>query len=128
MRRSPVFGKREPAGDHSAEQRKPFCPFCKEAIKRPVKNPVHPMKPFPEGRCSCGAVYISDLTGKNGGEALILALTSACGGDEARVWTLEEERDYLFKVMSYDSRKHLFNKRGHFKDGMARLYFVRLMA
>jgi hypothetical protein len=75
----------------------------------------------------CGVVFVSDLTGKNGGEALIEALSRLCNDNLDRVWSLQEPEDYNLRVMSYDTRTHSFNKRGHFKDGMARLYCVKLL-
>jgi len=105
-----------------------FCPFCKAKIQKPAKNSLRPLSDFPMGQCGCGAVYISDLTGKNGGEAMIEALATACNNDEAKAFTLEEGKDYVMKVVGYDAKTHSVTKRGHYKDGKARLYFVQLAA
>jgi hypothetical protein len=107
-------------------QSTPFCPFCRAGIVKPRKRTGIPLRHFPCATCRCGAVYVSDLTGKNGGEALLESLALACNDNEEQAWSLTEGEDYALRVMSYDTRKHLFNKRGHFKDGMARLYFVKL--
>ena len=84
------------------------------------------MRHFPGGKCNCGTVFVSDVTGKNGGEALIESLTLACDNDLDKTWSLRDPEDYKVNIMSYDTHTHTFNKSGHFKDGMARLYFVRL--
>jgi hypothetical protein len=105
---------------------KAFCPFCRKEIDRPTKNSLRPVSPFPVGHCSCGAVYVSDLTGKNGGEALLEALATLCDNDEEKAWSLEEGEDYTMKVVGYEAKTHSFTKRGHYKDGKARLYIVKL--
>jgi len=105
-----------------------FCPFCKSKIRKPAKTGLRPLSDFPSGNCDCGAVYVSDLTGKNGGEAMIEALATACDNDEAKAFSLEEGSDYTMKVIGYDARTHSVTKRGHYKDGKARLYFVKLTA
>jgi len=103
-----------------------FCPFCKERIDRPETIPSTPRREFPGGRCDCGTVFVSDITGKNGGEALLESLSLACNDDMDRAFSLQEGEDYKLKVMSYDDHTHTFNKSGYFKDGMARLYFVKI--
>ncbi|NOY52793.1 MAG: hypothetical protein GXP58_04145 [Deltaproteobacteria bacterium] len=105
-----------------------FCLFCRKKIAKPAKNTLRPLSDFPSGQCDCGAVYVSDLTGKNGGEAMIDALATACDNDEARAFSLEEGKDYAMKVVGYDARTHSVTKRGHYKDGKARLYFIKLAA
>ena len=104
---------------------KAFCPFCKAAIPKSALSPATPSRRFPGGCCACGVIFVSDLTGKNGGEALVEAVTRLCNDDLDAAWSLEEGEDYTVKIMSYESRTHCFNKRGHYKDGMARLYFVK---
>ncbi len=108
------------------KQPEAMCPFCKEKIKKPAKNSLRPLSDFPSGHCNCGAVYVSDLTGKNGGEAMIDALATVCGNDEAKAFSLEEGKDYEMKIVGYEARTHSVTKRGHYKDGKARLYFVKL--
>lgn len=112
---------------HSGQNHRPaYCPFCKAGIRRPEKIPATPRREFPGGRCDCGTVFVSDLTGKNGGEALIEVLTLASGDGLDQALSLQEGEDYRLKIMRYEARTHAFNKSGCFKDGMARLYFVRL--
>lgn len=53
-------------------------------------------------------------------------LALACNNDWDKAWSLREPDDFTLKVVSYESRTHTFNRSGHFKDGMARLYFVKL--
>jgi len=109
------------------KSRPAFCLFCRAEIPRPALIQGTPRRAFPGGRCTCGSSFVSDVTGKNGGEALVELLALACDGDMDRAWSLEQGRDYLLKVVSYDPRHHTFNRSGYFKDGMARLYFLQLL-
>jgi hypothetical protein len=111
----------------SPRKKPAFCPFCKAPIQKPKKIDTTPRREFPGGRCGCGAVFVSDLTGKNGGEAMIESVSLVCNDDLEKAWSLEEKEDYTLKVMSYDAYTHSFNKDGYYKDGMARIYFVKLL-
>jgi hypothetical protein len=67
-----------------------LCPFCKEKVPTPRRV----MTVFtPEGclteRCSCGAVYAVDETGRLGGQALLDAQAVLCDGDLRLAMTLE---------------------------------------
>ncbi len=58
---------------------------------------------------------------------MIESVSLACDNDWEKAWSLEEKEDYILKVMSCDPHTHSFNKDGYFKDGMARIYFVKLL-
>ena len=47
---------------------KPGCPFCSSLLERPGEGHAGDM---PAGSCSCGAVYVCDVTGHNLGAALV---------------------------------------------------------
>jgi hypothetical protein len=66
------------------------CPFCQEGVPAPGRV----MAVFtPDGclaeRCSCGAVYAVDETGRLGGQALLDAQAVLCDGDLQLAMTLE---------------------------------------
>ncbi len=70
--------------------RRLVCPFCKEGVPAPGRV----MTVFtPDGclaeRCSCGAVYAVDETGRLGGQALLDAQAVLCDGDLRLAMTLE---------------------------------------
>ena len=70
--------------------RQVFCPFCKESIPEPkrVMNVFTPEGCL-AGRCSCGAVYAVDETGRLGGQAMLDAQAVLCDGDLQLAMTLE---------------------------------------
>ena len=104
----------------------PACPFCGAALPRP-KRRAGATSLLPGGRCTCGACFVVDPTGRNGGHALLEALADACGGDRARSNFLQPGRDYEELIENYDAQLHRWIKgfRGY-RRGMARLYLVRL--
>jgi len=67
-----------------------LCPFCKKEVPAPRRM----MMVFtPEGcfaeRCSCGAAFALDETGRLGGQALLDAQAVLCEGDLQLAMTLE---------------------------------------
>lgn len=104
------------------------CPFCEERVPRPTK--------FEEadcdgGRCVCGGLFVSDLTGKLGGQALVDGLTLLAGGDQDRGMSLERDKDYQMAMVGYRPRTHSLESRvpkrgGAF--GMPKLWFFRLIS
>ena len=66
------------------------CPFCKESVPAPrqVTTVFTPGGCLAE-RCSCGAVYAVDETGRLGGQALLDAQAVLCEGDLRLAMTLE---------------------------------------
>jgi len=107
----------------------PACPFCGAALPRPKRRPWNTASVLPGGRCACGATFVVDPTGRNGGQALLEALEDACGGDRERSLFLQPGRDYQELIENYDQQLHRFIKgfRGY-RRGMARLYLVKLTA
>ncbi len=114
----------------------PLCPFCGEFFKPPVDIPIEGFSDVFGGRCTCGAVYTCDPTGKNEGETFMDALALASGGyDEALELT---EDDYEEKVLFYDLRRHRLVPRGYnlpeemgtvraFQRGIAGMRFAKLI-
>lgn len=105
----------------------PACPFCGAALPRPKRRSSNTTSLLPGSRCSCGACFVVDPTGRNGGNALLEALADACGGDHARSDFLVPGRDYQELIENYDTQLHRYVKgfRGY-RRGMARLYLVKL--
>lgn len=103
------------------------CPFCEARLPRPKPRPHNPISLLPGGACACGAVFVVDPTGRNGGQALLEALEDACGGDRERSLRLERDRDYGELIENYDPQLHQFIRdfKGY-RRGMARLYLIRL--
>ena len=106
----------------------PVCPFCSAALPRP-KRRTDTASLLPRGCCTCGACFVVDPTGRNGGHALLEALADACGGDRARSAFLQPGRDYAELIENYDTQLHRWIRgfRGY-RRGMARLYLVKLTA
>jgi hypothetical protein len=116
-----------PAMRHRGEP--PACAFCGAALPRPKRRPWKTESLLPGGRCACGAFFVVDPTGRNGGQALLEALEDACGGDRGRSQFLVPGRDYGELIENYDTQLHRFI-RGFtgYRRGMARLYLVKLNA
>jgi hypothetical protein len=79
-------------------------------------------------RCSCGALYVADVTGKCGGQALLDGLALVAGGDVERGMLLVAGVDYEMKTLGYRPRTHSIEPRmprrgGGF--GTAKLFFFR---
>jgi hypothetical protein len=107
----------------------PACPFCGAALPRPKPRASSTTSLLPGGRCLCGACFVVDPTGRNGGNALLEALADACSGDRARSDFLVPGQDYQELIENYDTQLHRYVKgfRGY-RRGMARLYLVKLNA
>jgi hypothetical protein len=67
-----------------------LCPFCKEKVPTPRRvMTVFTSEGCLAERCSCGAVYAVDETGRLGGQALLDAQAVLCEGDLRLAMTLE---------------------------------------
>ena len=107
-----------------------LCPFCKEKVSAPRRV----MTVFtPEGclaeRCSCGAVYAVDETGRLGGQALLDAQAFLCEGNLRLAMTLEtgkqvDVRSRPLGVQAIQGTASRFNR----TSGSARAWFVRRRA
>jgi hypothetical protein len=71
-----------------------LCPFCKQGVPEPRKvTTVFTPDGCLAERCSCGAVYAVDETGRLGGQALLDAQAVLCEGDLRLAMTLESGKD-----------------------------------
>lgn len=105
---------------------KPTCPFCTSLLEPPAENQSREM---PMGSCTCGAVYICDVTGHNLGSALVDAIVRACNGDSDKAWNLLPEEDYLERqVKDYDLETHRIVHGGVYQGRRisGTLLFIRL--
>ncbi len=108
----------------------PRCPFCNEPLDRPRE--LEPMRrgDFEYGVCSCGAVFVHDVTGFNLGAAMVEALEFACDADLDLAWDLMPGEDYHDALIEgYDINKHLIYPAGHDYEGhrvKGALSFIRL--
>ncbi len=108
----------------------PRCPFCNQRLERPKE--LEPMRrgDFEYGVCSCGAVFVHDVTGFNLGAAMVEALEFACDADLDLAWDLMPGEDYQDALIEgYDIGKHLIYPEGHDYQGhriKGALSFIRL--
>lgn len=105
----------------------PKCPFCGQEIPRPEISGDDP--DILLGKCSCGAVFACDESGKNLGAAFIEALVMACNKDWNMAWEMSEEEDFTTSVIEhYDPITHFIVPSGVFEKRRiaGALYFVRL--
>ena len=103
----------------------PECPFCGKEIERPVVTKTE----FGEvlsGKCSCGAVYVCDPTGRNAGEAYMEALALAKGDWE--IGQLDQDSDYRTSDIDYDLKTHQRVYSGGHSIKSGKLVFVTLTA
>ncbi|CAG35825.1 hypothetical protein [Desulfotalea psychrophila] len=107
----------------------PWCPFCGQKVGRPTDAIERKLTEFPVGKCQCGAVYCSDVTGHNVGAAMVETLVYACSDTWDFAWELMPEDDYLTgRIENYDGVTHQViaekNVDGRAVRGV--LFFVRL--
>jgi hypothetical protein len=70
------------------------CPFCWEWIPTPRNvMDVFSADGCLGGRCSCGAAFVVDETGRSGGQALLDAQALVCDGDLDAALALESRVD-----------------------------------
>jgi hypothetical protein len=107
-----------------------LCPFCRQSVPAPARvTTVF----TPEGclaeRCSCGAVYAVDETGRLGGQALLDAQAVLCNGDLQLAMTLESGKhvDVRSKPLQSQTLK-VGTSRFNRVSGSARAWFVRRRA
>jgi len=120
-----------PNGNPFAERmrrvRQVLCPFCKQKVPTPRRvMTVFTSEGCFAGRCSCGAVYAVDETGRLGGQALLDAQAFLCDGDLKLAMTLEtgkqvDVRSRPFGAQTIPGGGGRFNR----TSGSARAWFVR---
>jgi tetratricopeptide (TPR) repeat protein len=108
----------------------PRCPFCDSLIDRPKDFEPKRLGDFETGFCSCGAIYVHDITGHNLGAAIIEAMGVATDDDWEMAWSLMPGEDYTDNFISdYDIETHLIHPTGRTPDGKrvrGTLTFIRL--
>ena len=105
----------------------PSCPFCGAPLKRPEQMKITPTDVVPGGRCSCGALYLSDPTGKNVGLMMAQALVAAADILKKDIGDMVPDEDYRDAVLSYDWRNHRSTGIAHgYLDGSGRLYIMKV--
>ena len=104
-----------------------LCPFCKSKVPAPRRvMTVFTAEGCLAERCSCGAVYAVDETGRLGGQALLDAQAVLCEGDLRLAMTLEtgkqvEVRSRRFGAQTIQGGASRFNR----TSASARAWFVR---
>ncbi len=102
------------------------CPFCRRFLAVPGEIMTETGEVL-GGRCECGAVYVSDPTGHNMGEAYLDALSLACGGDWGTCSSLEAGENYREAVLNYDSRGHkLWETKDRRRDYSSKMIFIKI--
>ena len=108
---------------------KPACAFCGNLISPPEEGMGYTVQEMPVGSCTCGAVYICDVTGHNLGTAMVEALVYACNGNWDLAWDLVPDKDYQEKrIENYDPVTHLIIHGGVYEGRRISgvLFFIRL--
>ena len=104
-----------------------LCPFCKEKVPAPrrVREVFTPDGCLTE-RCSCGAIYAVDETGRLGGQALLDAQAVLCEGDLGQAMLLETGKDVDVRSRRFGAQT-IRGGSGRFNRtaGSARAWFVR---
>lgn len=101
------------------------CPFCKSRVARPKSLPEE--LEMQGGRCACGALYLFDETGKQGGQLLLNGLTLISDGDMDAAMTLSAGTDYELKDVGYNPRTHTEDPKplGRGSFGRPKLFFLK---
>ena len=75
------------------------CGFCWEPLPAPqTRHDVFTGAGCLGGVCECGAVFVVDETGREGGMARLDAMALVCGGDLARAEQLDSDREVEVKT------------------------------
>ena len=121
------MSKTNPFAERMRRASQILCPFCKQKVPAPRRvMAVFTAEGCLAERCSCGAVYAVDETGRLGGQALLDAQAVLSLGDLQLAMTLEtgkqvdvrSRRIGAVKIRGGTSR---FNRTG----ASARAWFVR---
>jgi hypothetical protein len=116
-----------PFAQRMRKARQVLCPFCKEKVPRPRRvRTVFTAEGCLAERCSCGAVYAVDETGRLGGQALLDAQAVLCDGDLRLAMTLEtgKQVDVRSRPLGAQTIQDSASRFGRI-SGSARAWFVR---
>lgn len=95
------------------------CPYCSEFLPEPARIKQAFSSDSLGGRCGCGILFILDLSGRSGGQALMDLQTLACDGDIDRALTLRENEHFELKSGSIasmsGSRQSVIRGHGYMK-------------
>jgi hypothetical protein len=106
----------------------PKCPFCGAELKRPEIISVGDGESGQGGRCSCGATYLVDPTGKNVGTVMVQTLGMAAEILSKRIEDLLPDEDYVDAILNYDWRTHRsYGVSAGFMDGYGRMYVLKVI-
>jgi len=98
-----------------------ICTFCMRKLKKARRrDDVFSPEGCKGGICSCGAGWVLDETGKQGGTALLDALMLG-GGDMGEAMKLQSGEDYEAKTEIYKGRRTVQ------RDVQPKMWFVRLL-
>jgi hypothetical protein len=118
--------RRGPRLRRSGERAK--CRFCSRTLPRPKPRGEVFSPLLPGGSCPCGARFVVDPTGRNGGVALLEVLTDVVDGDRDRANFMIRGKDFEEYIENYEPHGHSFitGFKGY-RRGMNRLYLTRLL-
>jgi len=104
------------------------CGFCWEWLPPPRSfREVFSGDGCTGGRCECGAVYVIDETGREGGQAQLDALALVCDGDLDRAVRLHVDRDVELKTRDLSEREGGLGGRAPTRGPLpAKVWFARL--
>jgi hypothetical protein len=105
----------------------PQCPFCGAYLKRPEQMNITPTDSVHGGHCTCGALYISDPTGKSVGLMMAQALAAASDILKKEIVDLVPDEDYQDAILNYDWRNHRSTGVSQgYMDGSGKLYIMKV--
>ena len=111
----------------------PTCPFCQQTVARPCAVELTEIDGLAAehqgGRCACGALFLLDATGREGGQLLMDGLAALCGGDVDQALSLRADEDYALSSVGYNPRMHTTvpQTRGR-SFGQPKLWFFKLLS
>jgi hypothetical protein len=78
------------------------------------------------GRCDCGAYFVIDEVGRNGGLALLNAQVLACGGDVQRALGLSNNDDFEVQTRDYQQPGGVGFRGTAHASSRAKIWFLKL--
>jgi hypothetical protein len=119
--------KRSPRGVSRIGNLQVGCAFCWEPLPLPqVEREVFTGDGCLGGRCACGAVFVVDETGREGGLAQLDVLALLCDGDLDRAIRLDAAREVEFKTRDLDGGVGRYGRRAPVRGQLpAKIWFAR---